>query len=146
MALPTREVGIISCSGEEIPGGTIALVATRLVLEKLRPDKTVTLCLPLFLAGDKNERDFAKVFPTITVDGCEKRCAQIATSNLSGKPAYSIVVTDVAKRHPEVVLKSRDRLTEAEMKIAEEVAEEVAAKVDEILKKRSTGRGEKLLE
>jgi len=141
MALPTSEVGIISCSGEEIPEGTIALVATRLVLEKLRPDKTVTICLPLFLAGDKNERDFAKVFPTITVDGCEKRCAQIATSNLSGRPAYSIVVTDTAKKHPQVVLKSCERLTEDEMKIAEEVAEEIAAKVDAILKRRSAKTG-----
>ncbi|MEM2094672.1 MAG: putative zinc-binding protein [Candidatus Bathyarchaeia archaeon] len=141
MALPTREVGIISCSGEDVPGGIIALVATRLVLEKLRPDKTVTICLPLFLAGDKNERDFAKIFPTITVDGCEKRCAQIATSNLSGKPAYSIVVSDIAKKHPEVVLKSRDKLTEDEMRIAEEVAEEIAARVDEILKRRSTSNG-----
>jgi len=141
MALPATEVGIISCSGEEFPGGTIALVATRLVLEKLRPDKTVTICLPLFLAGDKNERDFAKVFPTITVDGCEKRCAQIATSNLSGRPAYSIVVTDIAKKHPEVVLKSCERLTEDEMKIAEEVAEEIAAKVDTILKRPSAKTG-----
>jgi len=141
MALPTSEVGIISCSGEEIPEGTIALVATRLVLEKLRPDKTVTICLPLFLAGDKNERDFAKVFPTITVDGCEKRCAQIATSNLSGRPAYSIVVTDTAKKHPQVVLKSCERLTEDEMKFAEEVAEEIAAKVDAILKRRSAKTG-----
>jgi len=141
MALPTTEVGIISCSGEELPGGTIAFVATRLVLEKLRPDKTVTICLPLFLAGDKNERDFAKVFPTITVDGCEKRCAQIATSNLSGRPAYSIVVTDIVKKHPEVVLKSCERLTEDEMKIAEEVAEEIAAKVDVILKRPSAEKG-----
>lgn len=102
MALPTTEVGIISCSGEEIPEGTIALVATRLVLEKLRPDKTVTICLPLFLAGDRNERDFAKVFPTITVDGCDKRCAQVATSNLSGRPAYSIVVSDIVKKYPAI--------------------------------------------
>ena len=141
MALPTTEVGIISCSGEEIPEGTIALVATRLVLEKLRPDKTVTICLPLFLAGDKNERDFAKVFPTITVDGCDKRCAQIATSNLSGRPAYSIVVSDIAKKYPTIKLKSLDNLTEDEMKIARAVAEEIAAKVDATLKRRSTKTG-----
>jgi uncharacterized metal-binding protein len=137
MGLPTTEVGVVSCSGEEFPGGTITRVATRLVLEKLRPDKTVTICLPLFLAGDKNERGFAEVFPTITVDGCDKRCAQIATSNLSGKPAYSIVVTDIAKKHPEIILKSCERLTEDEMKIAREVAEEIAAKVDTILERPS---------
>jgi uncharacterized metal-binding protein len=141
MALPTTEVGIISCSGEEIPEGTIALVATRLVLEKLRPDKTVTICLPLFLAGDRNERDFAKVFPTITVDGCDKRCAQVATSNLSGRPAYSIVVSDIVKKYPAIKLKSLERLSEDEMKIARAVAEEIAAKVDAILKGRSAKTG-----
>lgn len=141
MALPTTEVGIISCSGEEIPEGTIALVASRLVLEKLRPDKTVTICLPLFLAGDRNERDFAKVFPTITVDGCDKRCAQVATSNLSGRPAYSIVVSDIVKKYPAIKLKSLERLSEDEMKIARAVAEEIAAKVDAILKGRSAKTG-----
>ena len=71
------------------------------------------------------------------MDGCDKRCAQIATSNLSGKPAYSIVVTDIAKKHPEIILKSCERLTEDEMKIAREVAEEIAAKVDTILERPS---------
>ena len=46
------KVGIISCSGEEIPAGTISRLATRRVLELLRPQSTVTLCLPLFLAGE----------------------------------------------------------------------------------------------
>ena len=139
--LPKKKVGIVACSGEELPEGTVTRLAALKVLEQLCPADTVTICLPLFLAGDKNERDFAKVFPTITVDGCEKRCAQIATSNLSGRPAYSIVVTDIAKKHPEVVLKSCERLTEDEMKIAEEVAEEIAAKVDTILKRPSAKTG-----
>ena len=32
-----KKVGIISCSGEAIPGGTISRVACRKVLEDLRP-------------------------------------------------------------------------------------------------------------
>jgi hypothetical protein len=63
------KVGIISCSGEEIPEGTIARQAVRRVLEGLRPQQTVTLCLPLFLAGEEGERRFAREHPTITVDG-----------------------------------------------------------------------------
>ena len=70
MAIVKNKVGIVSCSGEEIPEGTISRIATRLVLEKLRPEETVTICLPLFLAGGEDERAFAQVFPTITVDGC----------------------------------------------------------------------------
>ena len=141
MALSTTKVGIVSCSGEELPGGTVTRVATRLVLEKLRPDKTVTICLPLFLAGDEGERDFAKIYPTITIDGCDKRCAQRATANLSARPAYSIIVSDIVKKHPEIRLESCQKLTDEEMKIAQEVAEDIAAKVDEILKKRPSKTG-----
>ncbi len=98
MNLPEKKVGVISCSGEGCVEGTISRVATRMLLEQLRPDQTVTICLPLFLAGGKEERAFAKCYPTITVDGCEKQCAKIATERYSGKPASSIVVTDLTKK------------------------------------------------
>src|SRR3990170_6474559 len=125
MTLATGKVGVICCSGEEIPEGTISRVATRLVLEKLRPDETVTICLPLFLAGGEGERTFAKLFPTITVDGCGKRCAEIGTRKYSGKPFATIVVTDIFKKCPKLKLKSRDKLSSDELKFAEKVAEEV---------------------
>ena len=73
------KAGIISCSGEAIPEGTIARLATRQVLETLRPGKAVTLCLPLFLAGEEGERNFAKTHPTIAIDGYEKQCAKWGT-------------------------------------------------------------------
>ena len=76
MSAEVTKVGIISCSGEAIPEGTISRLATRRVLELLRPNATVTLCLPLFLAGNEAERSFAKTHPTITIDGCEKQCAK----------------------------------------------------------------------
>jgi len=135
MALIMNKVGIVSCSGE-IPEGTISRIATRLVLEELRPDQTVTICLPLFLAGGEGERTFAKLFPTITVDGCEKRCAEIGTRTYSGKPFATIVVTDILKKCSKLNLKSRDKLSTDEWKFAEKVAEEIASKVDEAL-----GRG-----
>src|SRR4030065_2461906 len=133
MAIVKNKVGVVSCSGEEIPEGTISRVATRLVLEKLRSEETVTICLPLFLAGEEGERTFARLFPTITVDGCEKRCAERGTKKYSGKPFATIVVMDVLKKCPKLDLKSRDELSADEFKLAEKVAEEVAKKVDEAL-------------
>ena len=79
MSPQTTKVGIISCSGEATPEGTISRLATRRVLELLRPNTTVTLCLPLFLAGNEAERSFAKTHPTITIDGCDKQCAKWGT-------------------------------------------------------------------
>jgi len=138
MAVFKERVGIVSCSGEEIPEGTISRIATRLVLEKLRPDETITICLPLFLAGGEGERTFARLFNTITVDGCEKRCAEMGTKKYSGKPYATVTVTDILKEFPDFCLESRDELSPEECKFAEKVAEEIAKKVDEALDRGKT--------
>ncbi len=61
--LPKKKVGIVSCSGEELPEGTVTRLAALKVLEKLRPADTVTICLPLFLAGGAGDRAFAAFLP-----------------------------------------------------------------------------------
>ena len=45
--LPKKKVGIVACSGEELPEGTVTRLAALRVLEELRPADTVTICLPL---------------------------------------------------------------------------------------------------
>ena len=133
MTLAKNKVGIICCSGEDLPEGTISRVATRLVLEKLRPDDTVTLCLPLFLAGGEDERAFARVFPTIAVDGCDKKCAEVGTTKYSGKPVATIVVSEIMKKYPQIKATSHEKLNAKEMELAKKVAEEISKKVDAIL-------------
>jgi uncharacterized metal-binding protein len=129
-----KKVGIISCSGEECVEGTISRVATRLVLGKLRPNVTVTICLPLFLAGGREEREFARDYPTITVDGCGKMCAKVATERHSGKPASSIVVTDLTKGWQCAKLGSRRKLSDETLTVTMKVADKIAEEVDEVLK------------
>jgi len=128
-----RKVGIISCSGEAIPGGTISRVACRKVLEDLRPGKSVTICLPLFIAGGEEERMFADLFPTITVDGCEKRCAALGTERLSGKPAKTLIVTEILKEKGIPPTTNLRNLGPEEKAAAQAVAEEIAAAIDVIL-------------
>ncbi len=127
------KVGIIPCNGEEICEGTLTRHASRKVLDKLRPGRTVTICLPLFIAGDKGERNFAKTFPTITVDGCDKCCSRLATEKLSGKPSHSIIVSEVLKTRGVEAPQSRRTLTEKDQVAVDAVAEEIANKVDQIL-------------
>ncbi|MGA2972202.1 MAG: putative zinc-binding protein [Candidatus Bathyarchaeia archaeon] len=134
MEAQEKKVGIISCSGEERVEGTISRVATRLVLGKLRPNETVTICLPLFLAGGREEREFARDYPTITVDGCDKMCAKIATERYSGKPASTIVVTDTLKNYQCPKLSSRRKLNDETLAVARKVADRIAEEVDEVLK------------
>ena len=128
------KVGIIPCNGEEISEGTLTRFACRKVLDSLRPHDTVTICLPLFIAGDKGEQNFAKTFPTITVDGCEKRCSQKSTERLSGRPRYAIVISELLKERGIVPPQSRRTLMEKDQEAIDLVAEEIAKKVDEILK------------
>ena len=130
---PQRKVGIISCSGEGCPEGTISRIAARLVLERL-PRSTVTICLPLFLAGGKEERAFAKEYPTITVDGCQKMCAKIGTERHSGRVASSIVVTQLIENRECSNLQSRRKLSEEDLALAQIVAEKITREVDKILK------------
>jgi uncharacterized metal-binding protein len=127
------KVGIIPCNGEEIGEGTMTRFACRKVLDTLRPHETVTICLPLFIAGDKGERNFAKTFPTITVDGCEKRCSQKSTERLSARPRHSIVISEFLKERGLDSPKSRQALGEKDKAAVDLVAEEIARKVDEIL-------------
>jgi uncharacterized metal-binding protein len=128
------KVGIIPCNGEEICEGTLTRFASRKVLDKLRPDNTVTICLPLFIAGEKGERNFAKTFPTITVDGCDKRCSQISTERLSSLPRFSIVVSDLLKEHGIAPPESRRILASKDQAAVDLIADEIVRKVDEILK------------
>ncbi len=132
MEITPKKVGIIPCNGEEICEGTITRFASRKVLDKLRPGSTVTICLPLFIAGDGAERNFAKVFPTITVDGCDQRCSQKTTERLSGKPYHSIVVSDVLRKCGLKTSGSRVRLTEEDQTAVDAVADEIMKTVDEI--------------
>lgn len=129
--LPQKKVGIVACSGEELAAGTVTRLAALKVLEQLRPAETVTICLPLFLAGGEGDRAFARFYPTIAIDGCDKRCAARATEQYSGKPAAGVVVTELVGA--EINLGTPRRLNETGRSAVTAVAEAVAPLVDELL-------------
>ncbi len=131
--LPKKKVGIISCSGEELPEGTVSRLAALKVLEQLRPAQTVTICLPLFLAGGEGDRAFARFYPTIAIDGCDKRCAARGTEMYSGKPAASIVVSELTAERGLGKAEGRRHLNDAGLLAVETVAGEAALLVDELL-------------
>lgn len=124
-------VGIISCSGEDCPGGNISREATLRVLHDLRAEETATICLPLFLAGGEGERGFAKRFPTITVDGCGKLCAAIGTARYSNKPTVEINLEDYTEFSS---LRDEEKwnIHESHMDLVEKLATDIANHVDEI--------------
>jgi uncharacterized metal-binding protein len=134
--LPKKKVGIVACSGEELPEGTATRLAALKVLEKLRPGDTVTICLPLFLAGGEGDRAFARFYPTIAVDGCQQRCAARATEMYSGKPAASLVVSELVKDNGLGPIAGMRRLNQAGQQAVETTAEHLAGLVDDLLGQR----------
>ncbi len=141
--LPQKKVGIVACSGEELPEGTVTRLAALRVLEQLRPAETVTICLPLFLAGGEGDRAFARFYPTIAIDGCEKRCAARGTQMYSAEPAASVVVSDLITEAGLPKSTNARRLDRAGQQAVEITAERVVVLIDELLEKqwnRRTGQ------
>lgn len=132
-SLPERKVGIVACSGEEVPEGTVARLAALRVLNELRRGDTVTICLPLFLAGGAEDRAFARVHPTITVDGCDLRCAARGTERYSSKPVASLVVSELLAEQGLPKPEGCRRLNAAGKQAVELVAQHLAALVDQAL-------------
>ena len=133
MSEEITKVGIISCSGEAIPEGTISRLATRRVLESLRPGMTVTICLPLFLAGEEGERNFAKTHPTIAIDGCPEQCAKCGTEKHSGPVSGEIVVSKILETTASICSRSLRNTSQVDKGVVEAVAEKIAMEVDKVL-------------
>jgi len=145
-SLPQRKVGIVACSGEELPEGTVTRLAALKVLEELRPNDTVTICLPLFLAGGEGDRAFAKFYPTIAVDGCEKRCAARATELYSNKPAVSLLVDDIIAEFGLPRPQGLRRLSSEAVPLVDALAEAIASEVDHLMAARWSRAEGKVLE
>lgn len=131
--LLNKEVGVLSCSGEECLGGAMARLATRKVMGKY-PNQIVTLCLPLYVAGGQEEREFAKEYPVLTVEGCAECCARKATLKYSGEVKDTLIISDIVGN--EVALSkniSLRKLTNDHYKMIDNIANEIEKKVNFIL-------------
>jgi uncharacterized metal-binding protein len=125
------KIGLISCSGEGLSEGMVSRVATRKILEER--DDVVTICLPLFLAGGQEERDFAKNNPCITVDGCDKMCAAKGVK-MYGKvhPKSSIVISEIIKKEKHSRPKSKSRIEPEDEKLVQETMKIINKEVDRV--------------
>ncbi len=139
--LAAKKVGIVSCSGEELAEGTVARLAALKVLHELRPRDTVAICLPLFLAGGAGDRAFARLHPTITVDGCELRCAARGTEKYSNKPVACVVVNEVVAECGLARPEGRRRLNAAGREAVEVTAARMVALVDRALGREAGASG-----
>jgi uncharacterized metal-binding protein len=132
MSASQKRVMIIPCSGIGKAYGSVGREAMYQVIEDLRPDSTNTVCLSLLTLGDADAQAEAREHPTITIDGCPKACAQVNVEAAGGKPAATFRVFDVYRARKELKVRSVSELGESGREMARILAEEIAAKVDEL--------------
>jgi uncharacterized metal-binding protein len=130
----SKRILIIPCSGIGKAYGSVGREATYRVVEDLRPAVSGTVCLSLLTLGDADAQTAVRACPTITIDGCPKACAQVNVQAAGAEPAAAFRVFDVFRAHKELKVRSVSELGESGSEMARILAEEIAAKVDELTK------------
>ena len=130
----SKRVLIIPCSGIGKAYGSVGREAMYQVIEDLRPDVSDTVCLSLLTLGDADAQAEVREHPTITIDGCPKACAQVNVQAAGGNPAALFRVFDVYRAHKELKVRLVSELGGSGNEMARILAEEIAAKVDELTK------------
>ncbi len=132
MTASQKRVMIVPCSGIGKAYGSVGREAMYQVIEEMRPDTTDTGCLSLLTLGDADAQAKVREQPTITIDGCPKACAKVNVEAAGGKPAAEYRVFDVYRAHKELKVCSVSELGDSGREMARILAEEIAAKVDEL--------------
>jgi uncharacterized metal-binding protein len=133
--MENRKVVVVPCSGIGKSLGTVGRVATYKVVERIKPEKTRTVCLALLTMGDDDALKLVKENPCIAVDGCPAQCSKKNIEASMGKLAHNIVVTDVLRKNRSLKPDGVIELNDQGDKLAEIIAGTISEKVDEILHK-----------
>ncbi len=131
-----KPVLVIPCSGIGKVHGLISREATYLVIDKLAPGKTDTLCLGLLVKRDAEAVAAVATQHCITVDGCPKACAEINVKLAGGRILKPVQVAQAFKKHHGAKPGSATDLTEDGWAIARDVAQEVVDEAARLQGKR----------
>lgn len=135
-----QKVGIISCTGVSSDSrcskeGLIARQAMYKVIEDLRPNDTLLVCLPALAGEVEEDVIFVRDYPTIIIEGCPDDCSTKVLGQFDTKQIFSTYhVRDFIKGIE--LSDSLIELSPEEDAISEHIAEKVALDVDKILQSR----------
>ena len=128
------KVAIISCAGMDKALGSVARACALKVVERLRPNETVLICIPPLVADVKPYSELIKKYPVILIDGCAERCAtKIATKN-GAKMRGRVFIPQSVQKYGLKPNTASDIGPEGE-ELAEKIAEEIAVQIDKLLGK-----------
>ncbi len=141
MSRSRRKAVVVPCSGIGKTYGTVAREAAFILTEDLRPSETGLVALSLLVMGDAGARAEVAACPAVTLDGCKLACATKMVKESGGTVAKELDMLDAFRRHREFKPQGIAELNEGGLKLAQAVAEEVAAVVDS-LPPAAPGQGE----
>jgi len=130
-----KKVVVVPCSGIGKALGSVGREATYEVVENLRKGVTDTTCLALIVRGDEDTLQLVKNNRCIAVDGCPLQCAAKNVELAGGDLAASFRVVDTLRENRKLKPKSVTFLDHDGQELANLLAEQVAQKVDELLKR-----------
>lgn len=130
-----EKVMVIPCSGIGKALGSISREATYEVVENIKKGVTETVCLSLLVIGDEESLRLVRDNKCITVDGCPLQCAEKNVRLVGGSLAATFRVVDALKENRNLKPRTVTFLDHDGEKLAEVLAQQIAKKVDEILKK-----------
>ncbi len=128
----TKKVMIVPCSGIGKSYGTVSRAAAYQVTDDDRSGSTQLIPLALLVLGDEASRAALAVYPAITLDGCKLACATKMVQECGGRVAKEFAVLDVFRRYRDFKPQGIAELNEGGEKLADALAKEVEAVVDQI--------------
>ncbi len=127
-----RKIAIVACAGMDKPLGSVARATAFKVVEDLKRDSTVLVCIPPLVAGANPHPELIKKYPVITVDGCSERCATKIVAKSGGKIKGRVFIPQSVQKLGLKPKTAADIGADGE-KLADKIAEETALLIDKIL-------------
>jgi glycine cleavage system H protein len=127
-------VAIIPCAGMDKALGSVARACAFIVVEKLRPNKAVLICIPPLVAGVKPYSEIVKRYPSIPIDGCAERCATKIAVKSGARIRGRVLIPESVQKHKLKPNSASDIGPDGE-ELAEKLAEEIALEIDRLLGK-----------
>jgi uncharacterized metal-binding protein len=102
-------------------------------VEDLRPADSQLVALSMLVMGDETARAAVAGHQAIAIDGCKLACAHKMVQESGGTVAQEFAVLDVYRRYRQFKPRGIAELNEGGQQLAQALAGEVAARVDELL-------------
>lgn len=139
MSETPRKVVIVPCSGIGKSYGTVSRIAAYQVTEDDRSDQTQLIPLALLVMGDEESQKILAESQAITIDGCKLACATKMVQQSGGQVAREFAVLEVFRRYRDYKPQGIEELNEGGEKLADALAKEIDAVVDELSVRKEGG-------